>query len=163
MLVVAPPALVEPPLADVPVVAEPALAVLPPVFDVAPPAVPVVLPPLLVVFPPVLPVVEPPRIVVVPPAVLLSLLVVIPPLLAPPLAAGPAPPTDVADFPPDDEWPPESEPADVRWQAEPHTTTPHKTNLSQVMSRMFRLPYPSTRDHVDQLMQKRRRRHWREM
>jgi hypothetical protein len=99
--------------------------------------VPVVLPPLLVVFPPVLPVVVPPRLVVVPPAGLPSLLVVMPPLLAPPLAAGSAPPTGVADLPPDDEWPPESEPPDVRWQAEPHTTTAHKTILAETVIRMF--------------------------
>jgi hypothetical protein len=135
--VAAPPALVEPPLADVPPVAEPALAVLPPEFVVTPPAVAVVLPPLLVVFPPALLVVVPPRLVVVPPAALPPLLVLMPPLLAPPLAAGPAPPTDVADLPPGDEWPPESEPADVRWQAEPHTTTPHKTILAETVIRMF--------------------------
>jgi hypothetical protein len=135
--VAAPPALVEPPLAEVPPVAEPALAGLPPALVVAPPAVAVLLPPLLVVFPPVLPVVVPPRLVVVPPAALPPLLVVVPPLLAPPLATGSAPPTGVVDLPPDDELPPESEPADVRWQAEPHTTTPHKTILAETVIRMF--------------------------
>ena len=116
-----------------------------------PPVLPVALPPLLVVVPPVSPL--PPLLGVVPPvSPLPPLLGVAPPLpaeLAPPLDAPPAPPTDVADLPPDDELPPDPESAVVRWQAQPHTTTPHKTSLSQVVIRMFYLPYPGKSGYVE--------------
>lgn len=125
-LVVTPPVFVDPPLAEVPPVSAPPLAATPPVLAVVPPAL-----------------LEPPLLVVVLPPLLPPLPVVVPPL-APPLDEIPPPP--VADRPPADELPPAPESAAIRWQAQAHTTTPHRTGLVKAAIRMFCPAYLTTGD-----------------
>jgi hypothetical protein len=119
------------------------------------------LPPLLAVVPPVLPL--PPLLVVVPPVLPLPPLPVVVPPLAPPLDAGPVPPPDAADLPPDDELFAGPESVVVRWQAQTHATTPHKTSLVQNLIRMFPVHYPRKSDHVDRAAENCRRRRPRDM